>query len=93
MGKGHLGDVSGFILSAGMLRDFKFKVSCPSLFMILRIMCHMDKPISEQEYNSSIYSIEVFEKGIEGLGGVNWLSLILILGGADDLFNLLLFLA
>ena len=51
MGKGRSGDVSGFILSTSILIDFKFKVSGPSLFVILRIMCHMDKPISKQEYN------------------------------------------
>lgn len=27
---------------AGMLRYFKFKISCLSLFMILQIMCHIE---------------------------------------------------
>ena len=36
--------------------------------------------------------IEVFEREIEGRKGMNWLSLILIHGGYDDLYNLLFFL-
>ena len=77
-----LGDVSCFIFSAGMLRHFKFKAPCSSLFMISQIMCHMGKLISKQTYIFKKQPfIEVFKREIGGRKGMNWLSLILILGG------------
>ena len=44
------GYVSSLIFSARILRHFKFQISCPSLFVILHIICHVGKLISEQAY-------------------------------------------
>ena len=57
-------------------------------------MCRVGELISEQAYIFKKQRfIEVFEREIEDRRGMSWLSLVLILGGLNDLFNLLLFLA
>jgi len=90
-------NVSSFIFSAGVLRHFMSLSSrfyVPPLFIILQIMCRVGELISEQAYIFKKQRfIEVFEREIEDRRGMSWLSLVLILGGLNDLFNLLLFLA
>jgi len=69
---------------------FFLKISYHSLFMTLQIMCHMGTRIGKKAYIFKKQRfVEVIEREIEDRKGMNWLSLILILGGLNGLFSLL----